>query len=280
MGYGGARLPLTEVPEAVEVTRDRATFGDDTVPADFVLTVDNVEAVDVTLERGPEEGVTSDFAVSKVVELSLVEDRVDPGRERSDGGRRVDGPATFLRTVDVWDLTDFTDVVEDLILLDLSSNDVGNPCFRGVLAEWDPIDCEDVSSVKVERAEADMDLPGCVGASFESGRTPVPIVLRDVIVVRDTVDCVLRAIDLMEAADDLTASPPALAAPRDNASVLSDRTLTPSSSAFVTLRPLPARGVDLGVVATGGPYKSSTGTSISEDIVSYFHTFQKITDHG
>ena len=57
------------------------------------------EAADITRERVVELGVMSDFAVSKFVEPSLVVDIVELGRERPDGGRKVEGPATVFRIV-------------------------------------------------------------------------------------------------------------------------------------------------------------------------------------
>lgn len=82
-GDGGGFLLATEAREAVEGARERGVFDVDTVFVDFVLVV---EAEDVTRERPAEVGVISDFAVSKAVEFSLVEDMVDGGRDRPDEG--------------------------------------------------------------------------------------------------------------------------------------------------------------------------------------------------
>ena len=92
-------LTYADAFDAVDGTRERLILGE-TAFVVLVLTVDTVDVVDTTLDRTPEVGVTSDFAVSNVVEPSLVEDIVDGGRERLDGGRNVEGPAVLLRIVE------------------------------------------------------------------------------------------------------------------------------------------------------------------------------------
>lgn len=121
-GEGGGFLLTTEAFDAVEGTRDRGVLGEDIVVFDFVLAVETVEAVETTRERAPEVGVTSDLAVSKAVELSLVEDIVEAGlaSDNPDGGRRVEGPAAPLRTVDACDFADFTDTADDRVRVDTS----------------------------------------------------------------------------------------------------------------------------------------------------------------
>jgi len=99
-GEGGGFLLATDALEAVEGARERAVLGVERVVLDLTLAVERVDAVDTTLERVPELGVMSDLAVSKVVELSLVDDMVDAGRDNPEGGRSVEDPATVLRTVD------------------------------------------------------------------------------------------------------------------------------------------------------------------------------------
>ena len=103
----------TDALEAVDGTRDRAVRGDDTVVLDLTLLVESVDAVDTTRDRVPDVAVTSDLAVSKAVELSLTEETAESGLVALDGGRRVEGPAARLRTVDACDLTDFTEAVDD-----------------------------------------------------------------------------------------------------------------------------------------------------------------------
>ena len=96
-GDGGGRLPFVlETREALEGALDRTTLGDGVVAVDRTLVA---EAVDITRERAAELGVRSDFAVSKFVEPSLVVDIVELGRDKPDGGRRVEGPAAGLRIV-------------------------------------------------------------------------------------------------------------------------------------------------------------------------------------
>jgi len=104
-GLVGVLVPEAEV-EVVEV---------------LILTVETVDAVDTLLLRG-REGVTSDFAVSKWVEPSLVlvdmddpglVDAVEEGLDNPDGGRRVEGPAIFLRSVGAIDLVDLTEAATE-----------------------------------------------------------------------------------------------------------------------------------------------------------------------
>lgn len=96
-GEGGGLLPLVvETREAVDGALDLTTLGDEVVAIDRALVA---EAADITRERVVELGVMSDFAVSKFVEPSLVVDIVELGRERPDGGRKVEGPATVFRIV-------------------------------------------------------------------------------------------------------------------------------------------------------------------------------------
>lgn len=94
----------------------------DVVPAVLMLTVETVEAVDTLLGRVV-AGESSDFAVSKLVEASLAlatdivdvdrVDAVDDGLDKPEGGRRVEGPATFLRRVEAVDRVDLVDAATD-----------------------------------------------------------------------------------------------------------------------------------------------------------------------
>lgn len=190
-GEDGGFLLTTEALEAVDGTRDRAVLGDDTVVFDLTLTVDSVDAVETTRDRVLEVGVTSDLAVSKAVELSLVEDKVEEGRDNSDGGRRVEGPAAALRTVDACDLTDFTDAADDRTRLGPSLVEA----TEGVCRLPAPVVA---LSVRVEEYDSsglpcaergDTGLPMWPGVSLESGLVDeIFTVFREDIVARETVE--------------------------------------------------------------------------------------------
>ena len=113
-------FPLTEIldaVEAVDVTRDRGSFGGGVValvPVVLTLVLETVDTADTRLERAWDEGVTSDLAVSKLVSPSLVVESVEAGLERLEVGRNVDVPTIVLRTVAV-ERADLYDAAEECV---------------------------------------------------------------------------------------------------------------------------------------------------------------------
>ena len=149
IGDEGGFLLATEARDAVEGARERDVLTVVVVVVDLVLVA---EGEDNTRERPAEVGVTSDLAVSKAVELSLVDDIVEDGRDSPDGGRSVEGPGVFLRIVEACDLTVLVDATDERIRLDpslveaavdtcrrvgLVENDVSSLCAAPDLAEGD-----------------------------------------------------------------------------------------------------------------------------------------------
>lgn len=249
-----------ELLDAVEGTRERGLLEVDTVLVDFVLAVERVEAVDKTRERPPAEvGVMSDLAVSNAVELSLREDMVDAGRDKPEGGRRVDGPGAVFRIVDACDFADFTEATDERKRAPLSLVDVVEDTCRRV----DLVETASSLLTLVDLMEAGPTRVAWPGVNFESGRGfEVLTVLREASVTRETVECVLRATDRTEAAEDLIVSSVALTASRATDSGRTECMLPASSSGFGDFRPPTRLAVALGV-AFGGLNKSSTETSIS-----------------
>lgn len=229
-GDGGGRLTVVEVVDAADCTLVRITLGEDVVAVDLTLVVDTLET---TRDRAAELGVTSDFAVSKFVEPSLVDDMVELGRERPDGGRRVDGPATVLRMVDACDRVDLVDAADDRSRGDRETSlvdAVEDRCRRGA-GEDLAAGVETDAGSRGERIELAKEVDECPGVSLESGRTLVTLSVRRVAVVaRDAVGCVLRATDLTEAADDLTGSFASLELFRMTGAGLNECMLVESSS--------------------------------------------------
>jgi hypothetical protein len=182
-GEGGSRLLLVDMVETFDAVEDTLTLGE-VVDVAVVLTL-VVEVVDTTRDRvtelrAAELGVMSDFAVSKFVDPSLTVDIVEFGRDRPEGGRRVEGPATVLRIVEACDLTDAADDrtrAEAASLAD--AVDVrGLRTAAGVCR--DTVLVEATESRVEERTEV---VTVCAGVSFESGRTPETLTLREVVAV-------------------------------------------------------------------------------------------------
>lgn len=260
-GDDGARLPfafvLADIAEILDAAEDTLTLGDE-VAAVRALVVDTL---DTTLERAAVLGVMSDLAVSKLVELSLVVDMVEFGRERPEGECKLEGLAAVFRTVEALETVDFADAADDRNRAGTSFVDaVADACLRGVgVCLGVALGIEAVS--REERAELAMEEPA-PGVSLESGRGPaILIILRVAVDVRETVECVLRATDLAEAADVLATSPAIRVTLRFEGGDLSEYMLWLSSS-IVSLEP--PRGLPVGVA--GGPLglrSSSCLTSIS-----------------
>lgn len=264
-GDGGARFPFTlvlvDVVDILDAADDTRSLGDEAAVRALVVEVDTAET---TLERAAVLGVTSDLAVSKLVEPSLVVDMVEFGRESPDGGRRPAELATVFRTVEALEVVDLVEAAEDRRRAGTSFVEaVVDVCLR------DATDClvtelaTDVES-REGRAELATEDPA-PGVSLESGRVPVTLIVRRVAVdTRETVECVLRATDLTDAADDLRPSPVTRDTLRFGGGDLSEYTLWVSSSILALGLP---RGLPVGVA--GGPFglsSSSCFTSISEHI--------------
>lgn len=178
----------------------------------------------------------------------------------------MEGPGAVLRMVEACDFTDLTEAADDRTRVGVSLVDARDGVWRRV----DLVDNEVESSLFVATDLTDeiVDFPVCPGESLESGlRFEVLTVLREVTVAREMVECVLRATDRIEAAEDFKFASFVRVPLRVTASGRSECILLASSWAFETLRPPARLGVTLGV-AFGGLNKSSTGTSISAILVS------------
>lgn len=262
-GDGGARLPFAAVLVVAVVVVDILDAAEETLTLgdDAAVRALEVETVDTTLDLAAALGVTSDLAVSKFVEPSLVVDMLEFGRERAEGGRRLEGPATVLRTVDAFEAVDLTDAVDDRRRAGTSLVDaVADRCLRGVGV------CLGVGLVAESRGvreELAIEEPP-LGVSLESGRgPPTLIVLRVAVDVRETVECVLRATDLADAEDDLIVSPATRVTLRFAGGDLSEYKLWASSSAFALVAP---RGLPVGVGGAPLGFRSSSCfTSISTE---------------
>lgn len=265
-GDGGARLPFALVlavavvavvaVDILDAAEDTLTLGDDAAVRAL-----EVETVETTLDLAAVVGVMSDLAVSKFVEPSLVVDMVEFGRERAEGGRRLEGPAPVLRTVDALEAVDLTDAADDRRRAGTSLVDaVADRCLRGVGVCLGVGPVTESRGVREELATEEPPL----GVSLESGRgPPTLIVLRVAVDVRETVECVLRATDLTDAEDDLTVSPATRVTLRFAGGDLSEYMLWASSSAFALA---PPRGLPVGVGEVPFGFNSSSCfTSISEE---------------
>lgn len=153
-GEGGGRLEVVDAFDTIDGARERTTLGDDTDVvavdlADLTEVVDIVEAVDITLDRvAADVGVSSDLAVSNAVETSLA-DSVEFGRDRADGGRRVEGPAPVFRMVDAVDRVDLTEAADERLAASLvEAMDCASR--RGIGPGFDDPASD---SMRVERAE-------------------------------------------------------------------------------------------------------------------------------
>lgn len=118
-GEVGARLLLTEGVMDFATDGGRRGMRGVEVPVVLTLLVDIVDATEPRRVRAAVLGVISDFAVSNVVDPSLVAlapvvcvDKVEEGREKPDGGRRLDGPAVALRIVEAVECADLTDAAD------------------------------------------------------------------------------------------------------------------------------------------------------------------------
>lgn len=239
-GEGCGCFPLTDIFEAVEVTRERGTFGEDVVvavPVVLTLVVDTVDTVETRRERAAVVGVTSDFAVSKFVDPSLVVDMVEAGRERLEVGRKLELPTMVLRTVAV-DRADLKEAAEERGW-EPSDVEAEDMTFRlaelakGLRLDGGRGDERSSDSTRVERVDGATEVLDGPGVSLESGR--VLIVRRAVVAMltRETVECVLRATERIEVAEDFNVSPPGRGELR-RVGVRTECTLVISSS---TLRP-------------------------------------------
>ncbi len=192
-------------------------------PVVCTLVVEMDDAADDFRVRPTLLGVSSDLAVSNAVELALVVavESVE-AREEPDTLRSVDGPgpATPLRIVDAVERVDLMDAATDFGRGGLSVVAVEwteavllrtlavERLLRGIgLGLGDRGDLARSVSAKLAREDEGV---VCDGVSFESGLrllgergTRREIV---VVVTREVVECVLRATERTEAAEDLTAT--------------------------------------------------------------------------
>jgi len=189
-GGTGGRL-IFDAEDAVEFIdcRDGWAFGVEGLLI-LRLALDTTEADDVLRERDTER---SDSAVLNV-ELSVVVDKVEVGREALEGGRNVDRPtgAAAFRKVDACERTDTKEEADDLGLSPLVDAVLVEIVLRRDVAVA-PGDLGPMGLVKVTfvlgtaRVEAELRpawLPsamlrcvagvgvGTLGVSFESGRGP------------------------------------------------------------------------------------------------------------
>ena len=281
-GFGGSTgLPPLMEGVVLEAT-DGGRLGTRGVLAPVVCTlvVDTVDAADDLRVRATLLTVSSDRAVSNAVEFSLVlvalEDNVD-ARDEPDGVRRVEGPATPFRIVDAVERVDLIDAatdfglggrsvvavewMEDAVLLRTLAVVM---LLRGIgLGLGERGDFARSPSTRLAR-----DGEGVViaGVSLESGRRLLGESgtrrFSVVVEARDAVECVLRAIDRTEAAEDLTASRPAT----ERATLRMECKLTVSDSSARATGPfrttsLPPRDVEDGVAGMSSSVSSLSSNS-------------------
>ena len=264
--FGGSMAFPPLIDGVVLEATDGGRFGTRGVLAPVVCTlvVDTDDAADDFRVRPTLLGVSSDLAVSNAVEFSLVVavESVD-AREEPDVLRRVEGPATPLRMVDAVERVDLMDAATDFGRGGGRSV-VAVECTEAVLLRTLAVETlflgiglglgESGDLARSASARLARDGEGVVweGVSLESGRRLLGErgTRREsvVVVTRDAVECVLRATERTEAAEDLTVSRPAT----DLATLRMECRLTVSESSILEMGPfrtvsLPPRAVDEGV---------------------------------